>query len=280
MKRDKAFEYFSEYREGTLEAGLKQQMDRLLSSDSALRDEYEAFDSALKAFESSFATEIEPPADLHERISARLDKAIFDQSRKPQGPFMTWWRIAVLGLGLAGATTALIFATRSGTPSTNDAGAVPTISNPAPTHLRVEAKGREVTLRYTAKGNETVTLSQPGGTLLKSYDLVAKQQLNAPLTTDMSESQVMEITVTGGKSKFYVALPGLNKKSIATGNGTLIDFAKHMADFYEQPVYLETSQPGGTLQWELNPTERITPKALSMSNLTIELQGDLIRVRG
>ncbi len=82
MTLAKAKDYFSAYHEGSLDRGLKQAFETRLREDTQLQAEYRAFERTMKELEAFGCVEVEPPSDLHDKIAARLDKAIWDQKRQ------------------------------------------------------------------------------------------------------------------------------------------------------------------------------------------------------
>src|SRR5947209_1700267 len=102
MNLAKARDYFSAYYEGSLERGLKQAFETRLAEDAQLQAEFAAFEKTMKGLEAFGAVEIEPPADLHERITARLDHAIWEQKRTASRfTGLGWWKMGFMGAAVA-----------------------------------------------------------------------------------------------------------------------------------------------------------------------------------
>ena len=78
MNAKKAQEYFSLHFEGELTGGLLDQFERALKTDAQVQAEYRAFVHTMKTLEELKAPIAEPNFDLHEVISQRMDKHLFD----------------------------------------------------------------------------------------------------------------------------------------------------------------------------------------------------------
>ena len=100
MNANKAREFFSSYFEGNLDDGLRQAFERTLNTDAELQAEYKAFERTLGQLAGLRDVEIEVPFDLHERISARLDRHIYEKRQTRGGGFLAFWKPA-LAAGVA-----------------------------------------------------------------------------------------------------------------------------------------------------------------------------------
>src|SRR5437016_300995 len=110
MNLAKAKDYFSAYYEGSLDRGLQQSFEARLKEDAQLQAEYRAFERTMQDLGAMGKIEIEPPEDLHDKIAARLDYALWEQKRQ-KAPLMglSWWKGLVMGLAVAaGIVTAFI----------------------------------------------------------------------------------------------------------------------------------------------------------------------------
>ncbi|HWA84386.1 MAG TPA: hypothetical protein VG820_13170, partial [Fimbriimonadaceae bacterium] len=104
MTNEKARDFFSAYHEGTLESGLRVSFEQKLKADADLRREFDSFTRAMDDLDVMKFEEIAIPDDLHERISARLDRHIYEKKRSATPHWTTWLR----GLGFAGIGAAAI----------------------------------------------------------------------------------------------------------------------------------------------------------------------------
>ena len=107
MNSNKAREYFSAYLEGSLDAGLRQSFERKLATDATVQAEYRAFVSVVEKLNALKDETIDVPYDLHETISSRLDRHVYDNKSKTTFALSGWWR----SLALGGLATAAIIAT-------------------------------------------------------------------------------------------------------------------------------------------------------------------------
>src|SRR5687767_3235474 len=116
MNADKAREFFSSYFEGTLDAGLRQAFELRLETDAETQAEYRAFERSMGQLDTLKDIEIEIPYDLNEKISARVDRHIFEAKRTKGSPWLAFLRPMAIG-GLAAAAiigTVITMNNRSG----------------------------------------------------------------------------------------------------------------------------------------------------------------------
>src|SRR5438270_5999926 len=127
MNLAKAKDYFSAYYEGSLDRGLRQSFEARLNEDAQLQAEYRAFERTMRDLGAMGQIEIEPPEDLHDKIAARLDYALWEQKRQ-KAPLMgvPWWKGLAMGLAVAAGVLAAFFGVHSY--QVNAAGVIPTPS--------------------------------------------------------------------------------------------------------------------------------------------------------
>ncbi|HTQ08499.1 MAG TPA: hypothetical protein VMI31_00360, partial [Fimbriimonadaceae bacterium] len=92
MTNEKAREFFSAYHEGTLEPGFRVSFEQKLKSDYAVRHEFESFVRAMEKLDALRDEEIEIPADLHDRITARLDRHLYERRKSATPSWSVWIR--------------------------------------------------------------------------------------------------------------------------------------------------------------------------------------------
>ncbi|MBS1706239.1 MAG: hypothetical protein JST40_10220 [Armatimonadetes bacterium] len=248
MNVNKARDFYSDYFEGTLESGLKQAFERALREDATIQAEYQAFTRAMEALGTMKDEEIEVPYDLHDRISARLDKHIWDQKQKAKPNFFSaWWRtLAVGGLATVAiiATVTTLFNTNSGRNST--ANAIPISGGQRES---VQFAGDHQSLIITAGkagGGEISMVPERGDTVMMKLD----SPMNRPIQNIEPQSMALIVRTKLGKEKFTFVLPGKDAKPVLTGEGDALDIAGALADTFQRPVQVL----GGTDKspWNLN----------------------------
>lgn len=264
MTIQKAREFFSSYHEGTLELGLRQPFERLLRSDAQLRAEYEAFARTVESLESMRAEPIEPPFDLHERISARLDRDLWVRSRSGRVPI--WLAIrqyALGGIAVAALIGAIVSMQAGGGGFTADPfGAT------SQERLRFSADGRTVVLAYDAPGSASVTVSRASGVPLQSFQL-QRQRLRSPITNTSLRAEL--VRVTAGEDDALLAVPGSRRDAKPEGKGTLGQFATALAGWYLTPVRLEAKDANVTVSWRLRGVNPADAVSLDVGNKSVTI---------
>lgn len=247
MNADKAKEHFSAYYEGTLDRGLRQSLERRLESDAALKTEYRAFERTMKQLDELSAPVPEPDFDLHERISARLDRQVFEAKAKSRNSFFGRWRTVVVGgacaLVLVGA--GLQIATSS---NVHEGGIFSFLfSRPAPEaqvgdRVSVTVRNGQPTLQVVTGGKKIVTvkLDSTGEVLrreeLDGTGLPAGAKLRSVLTYNATQPTLLRVEVQGSDSSWLVALPGSGNPTAAPGRGSIREFALALAARYHVVV--------------------------------------------
>lgn len=253
MTNEKAREYFSAYSEGTLDAGLAQSFEAKLRMDSGLKAEYEQFESTLKELESLRFEQVEVPFDLNDRISAAVDKSIYEKKRTAQPAWTVWLR----NLAFGGLATAALFGgylsivNRSGD-SNPSVPASPFPSETAKPNIeQIEYKSIPNGVRMEYKPTDKHTVSIKGGSEgEKTFNVDSTLWLNR-LTNDQPSSAVFTVEVKGEVPATMVVVPGTEKKDSTTGQGSILELAKAAADKYGVPVILKSNQAQSEISWNL-----------------------------
>lgn len=284
MNADKAKEFFSSYYEGTLERGLRQTFERRLESDAALRSEYDAFVRTVVALGSLSAEVPEPDFDLHERISARLDRHVWEQRRDAGASVFGWWKsLAVGGIAAAalfGALTQLNSRSGAGPGGIATASLMP---NVAPGQLRVVINEKGVyELRYRSSGAQAVILSTVDGEALQSVRL-NDNWLRSELINRLPKSALIRFEVDNQALMAWIAIPGTGMQSMREGKGTLKDFALAAATTFRVPVVLRVADADRRAEWSFDSLDEFETiqKAIEATGYAAERRpGGVIWVEG
>ncbi len=284
MNNEKAREFFSSYFEGTLEPGLRQSFERKLSSNSELNREYRMFENALSELSDLKLEDIPIPSDLHEIISARIDRSIYEQKRSTAAGSSSLWRNLALGsLALAAIVGAVITIPRLGGKS-SAAGLVGGFeaARPVPTGGRLDfrARGNAVLLEATASADHVLSI-QADGKMLRRISLRANEQTETPLENQQAHSVLVTVAIVGDPSTHYVAIPGQQTTNVRSGQGDLSTLAKALADVYQVPVLLEVADLRQVVQWNFVAKDPVNAAigALYESHLTVEQrEGSLLTI--
>lgn len=278
MNLNKAREYFSAYHENTLEPGLRQAMDRVLATDAEIKAEYVNFTRAIEAINAMQSESIETPFDLHERISARIDREVWEKKNKQKSNWMsTWWRSLALGgvavLAIVGTFSTVLRPSGSSTANANLVGGV----------------GDSYSILKMDGGVLRVTVPQANGKTLKAVDAesgkevlnldLSKNKVNSPLDNNQDVARWVTLSVTG-RENVHVVVPGTKSRTETDGSGTMLDLAKHLADYYGAPVEVVGMENKTKFTWTLagsNLSDASTIKT-SDSHVIVNKQNDMLRL--
>ncbi|MBL8086805.1 MAG: hypothetical protein JNM85_01885 [Chthonomonas sp.] len=271
MNLNKARDYFSGYYEQTLEPGLRQAFERGLQEDAQIQAEYAAFVKTVESIQTLSHQEIEIPFDLHDRISARLDRHVWEteQNRKPNW-FSQWWRSIALGGVAVAAIGGVLFsiANPSKGGSTSQAGAFPSVENKKP--LLTFESGQLYVNAPAQPGATLKVLRGTAGEPVVSIDL-SKNRVRSPLRNEQNEPTLLSVLV-GDEAPILVIVPGQTPSTKKAGSGTLLEMAKALSDAYRVPVQLTAKNLESTVTWEFRGEtlsdaimSDLTPKSLSIT---------------
>jgi hypothetical protein len=281
MTLAKAKDYFSAYYEGSLDRGLKQALETRMREDAQLQSEYRAFERTMQALESFGTVEIEPPADLHDKISARLDKVVWEQKRqKASGFSFAWWK----GLVAVSAAAACIFGFLSY--SKNQANVSPASvfggsgnSSAAQfTFGAATANGRSLEMSYPA-GDAKVSIKDAEGHFLgEPMDLQGREIKSKPLENSSDAAQLITVEADlndNSSVASYVALAGKTKDPATTGKGTVKDMALAIAAHYQIPVVVQNKVDGDApTSWDLSVPDPLGAAHAALTGLSVSVQQD------
>jgi hypothetical protein len=274
MNLNKAREYFSAYQEGTLDKGLSQTFERALREDAQLQAEYRAFEKTMAELSQLGQKEIEPPADLHEIISARLDRQIWENKQTHRGGMRQWLKLTLAG-GLATAVlaVALILPGRSAGSDKNvtEAG----ISNPISSKKAELFKPIEngVAMSYLPTTTQTVVITDAAGVELdQPITLTPDNQLKDKPLQNKGEGATLICVKIGSEDAIWVALPGSKRNEMTDGTGSVKQFVQALADAYGTAVVLKSKQPDREISWKSGTDLMSTANSLTESKLKPELR--------
>jgi hypothetical protein len=265
MTNEKARDFFSAYYEETLESGLRVSFEQKLKADSDLRHEYDQFVSAMDSLDVLKFEDIEIPHDLHERISARLDRHIYDRKRNEKPAWSTWLKgVSFAGVAAVAILGAVMALGRHGSPTgVNSSDLVP-VSTPDKITLATSADG--VTVEFKPGSQKTVVIAEAGGKE-RSRDLVGsvdKPELKTLLSNPLPNAAVFVVQVEGERASKYIVVQGRVRSAINKGEGTVVDFAKAVADFYRMPVSLSARFPNQRVSWTFGSSDPVAEAAKAL----------------
>lgn len=283
MNAQKAREYFSAYREGSLDKGLKQALERKFQEDGLLRAEYQAFERALKQLEGLKSQPIEVPIDLHERISARLDKHVYETKRSAKPGLIAWWRQVAYGGVAVVAIVGAVFAVRAisggGGSGADLFGTGGKIERQRPIPVIVEAGGK-ISVRFDALRGAKVQLRDGmNGPIVETLNL--DDAFERELSNNSVNPSETVIETADGTYLTTVVLPGSVKQETPTGNGTVLDCAKAISARFGVAVHIE-GKPTDSADWSIagtDPVTSVTAKIQDKNASIVKLSEKLYRIR-
>lgn len=272
MNVAKARDYFSAYYEGSLERGLRQSFETRLKEDAQLQAEYRAFERTMLDLDAMGRVEIEPPADLHEKIAARLDRAIWEQ-KKDKTPVlgMTWWKGVVMGFAVA-AGVLVAFVGIKGYRA-NTAGILP-LSTLEQFTLTAQ-NSRSVILTYPKVSHRVISIrDETKGQVIDTEDLKNQGIESKPLENVGDSAQLLSIEVDSPNgSMTYVALPGGVLDSRNAGQGTVKDLALAIAGHYGKPVKLQPKDDADkVVAWDFTTVDPLEATSNAVRSLNMAVQ--------
>jgi hypothetical protein len=281
MNLDKAREYYSDYFEGSLEPGLKNQFERQLNDHAEVREDYEAFVQAMSLFDDIREDDVEVPFDLHDKILARVDHHIWEKERsKPKG-IGAWWRTLAVGgvaaLGIIGTLYTLVNRSNGGENMVSGVGIINGGQTaPAP---QFTANGSQLMLNLpAAAGTEMQVLLQNTGAELSKVKF-SEPSVSAPIKFTGAGGELVKIVFTRGdkKSETIVALPGGSAEATGT-NSTIAKLGLAMAARYKVPVLVPLDKLNESISFELRGTsaKEAPTSTISDNKVTVESRGGLI----
>lgn len=279
MTCERAQELFSDYHEGTLAPGLRQELERHLDQDPACSHQYQLFKAMLNSFEC--LPPVEVPSDLQEKVSQRLDRLDWE-SKQGKSAGTGWLRLA-----LYGASAALVLSLGYlGYDQISGSGveASPVAFKLAAEPLSIAKIGNEVRVRVTPAENTDLRISL-GGTdsalppsdsvVVRDYKLEPLQQFNQPLTDNGGERAIVYVKLSTSAAVTAIVFP--NTKSSPSGLlATLCDISTRHNVVIEARL---TGAPQGGATSNLGVLAGELDQALEGTSYSYKIEGDLVRIR-
>lgn len=256
MNSQQARDLFSEYREGTLEAGLREQFERALRQDASLRKDYEQFCAILMALEGGRDEVIEVPLELSRRITESLETAtpaprrfnIIELFRSP------------LGYGVAAAVVLipviLISLNRGGGSNASQASMLGGNTVPTRSEFRMVESELSIVLQ-SPKSDQLEVRDGLEGPVEQTFEVGAKT-LRQAFTNAKPEAQgfwfdFKEDTLADR----YVVMPGRTLVTTQEGEGSILELATAISN--HQGIAIEVANPTSerTFKWSLDETDNL-----------------------
>lgn len=281
MNHDKAREFFSAYYEGTLESGLRQQLETRFRADAQLKADYAAFVETIEALGDLRFEEIEVPLSLNDRIATRLEQEEAKR-RRPVLAWGNWFRgLAFSGMAAAALVAAFIAIRTEGGPSTASLMPSPSATSSLPANRLVfSAEGKKVLINYRTEDQSLVVVSAAGsGREIQRFPL-NRNELRTPLENNHPTPALLRVTASGDASGATVVVPGSEKQTAKAGTGSLQDLATALAGHYGVPVVVRGSSTQDVVwNFETGSALRAAESALAGSQASADQRdGGLITI--
>lgn len=256
MNSQQARDLFSEYREGTLEAGLREQFERALRQDASVRKDYDEFCAILMALEGGRDEVIEVPLELSRRITESLETAtpaprrfnIIELFRSP------------LGYGVAAAVVLipviLISLNRGGGSNASQASLLGGTTVPTRSEFRMVETELSIVLQ-SPKADQLEVRDGLEGPVEQTFEVGAKT-LRQSFTNAQPEAQGFWFDFKGDTlADRYVVMPGRTLVTTQEGEGSILDLATAISN--HQGIAIEVANPASerTFKWSLTPEDNL-----------------------
>lgn len=277
MHLSKARELYSDYQEGTLSPAMRQAFEQALEKNSEIRADYAEFVRVMGAFDA-FAQKdlVEIPPLLHERISARIDQAEWEASRKKQSGFsFGFWRPAFYGAVGTLAIVGALYSLRVG-----NNGPVATASLTPGQSVVAPAAGpsaqydnQQFSLMWTSEEPVTVVLTEKitGQEVETFRDL--RGDITLPLRNDREDAVILRIE-NAGQAATTVALPGtMVTMELQQGEGTVAEFILALSQTYGELVYVPISlDTSRRVRWNFEQSDPIAAATPVLRDLELNIE--------
>lgn len=256
MNSQKARDYFSAYFEGELETGLRQQFETALKNDVELKTDYDDFVRVMAVLADHGQDDIVVPADLGEQISRRLDKHLWDQKQSARPGVFTNWRMVLTG-GLAVVAIGTVVWSLNAPQSSDGVVKGNIIGGVNSSHKSVTASDLTFVdgqVRLVIETNEELAATVRD---LETMETIESLELKgrgiqSPLTNEKAEPAVLQIDLGKGNDPLIVVLPGASDSKELSGEGTVIDFTKAVAQTFRTPVLVRSSRLSAPMRWSFD----------------------------
>ncbi|MCU0316904.1 MAG: hypothetical protein MUC92_09955 [Fimbriimonadaceae bacterium] len=250
MNLNKARDFYSAYYEGTLEPGLKQALEAARQADPEIEQDYRQFEMLVSELPNLAVEPIEVPADLHDKISAKLDHHLWTlEQQKPKR--WSWnWKVALVGGVACLAIVSAIFAIRPAEGTASEAG----ISLPVgATTAKFEIVDGSLGLIVNNSSPITVTITNTADGQISAQRPLAPGRLFIPLRNESDTAEVLSISFSEKEIEpLLIVLPGKATGNVRSGEGTLLDCAKAVAQTFRTPITIRNRNTNEVVRWEFS----------------------------
>lgn len=258
MNGDRIRDQFSAIKENALDEGLLDQFRSKIETNSELQAEYQAFEDLYQKLDDLKEETIEVPANLSTLIATRIEAS----NEKKSPGWLNIFRPILVG----GVVCTLLLGTFSAIRNSSEGpvqSAIIIDSNSVSVPLdqvRFAIDQNAAVFKYRPSGPRTILVkSLESGSVIKSFE-VEQQELACPLENPLESATSFDIQVTGTPEHTVFIVPGKSTEVEQVGSGSIVDFAKVLAQKYRTFVSIQISaqelaKPSSQLTWDISNTD-------------------------
>lgn len=277
MNLEKARELYSDYIEGTLDSAMRAAFEAELKRSPDIQSDFDSFKGFYGHLNTLCTVKVPVSLDIEDQIKQKIDLQVWEAKRQKgagwfRGVRSAAFAAAVLAIGAVGVITI-----RSHSMSANQASVLPGAANGP----EVSAVGGAVTFKMDpAAASSIVVTDLTTGKLLERVMIPAGHPVSVPLANQNDAASAISINVEGTSHHRIVVLPGRNPKSIMNGKGTLVSFAKALADTFRDPVCIVDLPGTAEVSWSFSGTDgrQNAFQTLQPAGLTVDRTNELLRI--
>jgi hypothetical protein len=138
--------------------------------------------------------------------------------------------------------------------------------------VKINPSGNDVAISFAPSSPKVVIVTDGRGRELQRYPAGnrANAKLETKLINPLPNAAIFGIQVVGESQINYVAIPGKSRSDLKHGEGTLVDLARSLSDYYRLPVTLKTGSPSQTVSWTFDTTDPVSAASQVLgSNFTV-----------
>lgn len=281
MNINKARDFFSAYYEGELGGGIKEAFERSLTTDPALKAEYEEFVEIMKMLEEP-AEEVPAPHDLHDKIMTRLDHESWQEKQTAKPGVFSNWKLAFVGaLALVAIVAGGLSITNRGTgENSTEASWIPTGATKVTEKVDVVAENGKLVLNLEANSGSQYQIRAYGSTEVIEEVSLKGTTFETEINTKSPDTVALEVINAKGESKLLMVHPGTRSESLLKGEGSIVDCAKAIASTFRTPILIRVPDPEQHVAWDFESTDdyNVRSTKLAASKLSLSLRTDGVSI--
>lgn len=268
MNLDRAREFYSAYYEGGLDDGLRQAFQRALTKDQKISDEYSQFVRIMGELKH-LKTDVDLPADLHEKISTRLDAVERNNHANRNVDLFFAWKPLSYGVAASIAIIATIISVSSNNNSaTSTAGFVFTVEQP-PT---ISFNEGQTLLQFSSSEKNSVSITRLADSKILAQFPLENQLIQSPLRNISKYAEVIRVSFGQKYDSLLIAIPGTSRNMGKTGTGDLSQFVKAVSDRYGISVVIASNESSASVDWILDGVDPLLTTADELAEFGLKAE--------